>query len=233
MKHGTLIGLIIILALIAAMAVFYFIGQNRIQVLSEKIYALENENDTLYSKIASRDMEIFGSIIRISSLKDSLSTSEAEIMGLKSDLNTIKRDYGNLADSIGKIPVDESYRFLTQEAYPYEGELLFPFNEPQVNRIHIAFLENVSLIALNINLEDQIGRREYQLAIKDTITQEQATQISLMNDTRNDMEIVIENRNTTIEEKNGEIKKERRRKRFWQITGGVAIIAVAILAGGA
>lgn len=225
-------GLSLLVLLIVAIGVLYYVAQKKINTLNEHVYNLEMNNDSLYNNISARDEKIGERERRIVILKDSLIVSETETYTLKHKLNELKKDYGALKDSVLNIPVDESYRFLTEIAYPYEGDKTFPFNKPQVKHIHIAYLENRSLKTMNTNLEAQVSRKEYQLAIKDTIFLNQQQQIQFMENTRKDMDNIIQSKDTIIQNKEKEVKKERHRKHFWQIAGGAVLVIVAILAAG-
>jgi len=186
-------------------------------------------NDSLKRNIKDKDNEIAIKDARIVGLKDSISLSIQKFKVIENRYIKLKGQYSALSDSVASIPTDSSYRFLTSVAYPYEGIMKYPFNEPQVKCIHLTFLEKKSLGDINYNLIAQVKEKDYQLEIKDTIISEQERKGMIMELMRTEFETIINNSNKIIDINNKEIKKERRQKTMWQITTGAVVIGFSAL----
>lgn len=186
-------------------------------------------NDSLKRNIRDKDINIALKDARIDELKDSISLSIRKIKIIEKKYNKLRGQYNDLSDSVASIPTDSSYRFLTDVAYPYQGIMRYPFNEPQVKGIHLTFLEKKSLGDLNYNLIAQVKEKDYQLEIKDTIISEQERKVIIMEMMRVEFETIINNNNKIIDINNKEIKKAHRQKTMWQIITGAVVIGFSAL----
>ena len=205
-------------------------NQSARRKLIEKITGVNIENDILHNDIKKRDTMIMIKELRIAALEDSLKDSEKSYQLLKSQYRHLQGDYSDLADSLLKIPTDSSYDFLQHTAYPYPGELEYPFNEPQVKSIHLTFLEKISLEGMNANLVQQVAGCENQLALKDDIAEEVEGEMMLMKENRSSLEEIVDNKDEIIKFQDKQIDKSGKRKGFWKVTSGVLGVIVLILA---
>ena len=203
--------------------------RDRANDLVERVTGLNVRNDLLLQDIKIRDSLIVQKDLRIQRLQDSIAASEDRSISLEGKYGHLKGEYDKLADILLKIPADSSYKFLTKVAYPYNGQLKYPFNEPQVKGIHKTFLEKESLEYMNGNLLVQLKEKDVQLDLKDTTVYEYQLSMKMMENNREDLDKVIQNKDKEIKIKDKQIKKEHKGKRFWQIAGGAIIIVLAVL----
>lgn len=223
----------IILIVVFAISLFFIIpGRSEMDSMSERIATLDADNDLLYKDINKRDRLIETKDLRITELEDSLGASIMRAWDLEYDYGALEADFKDLSDSLQAIPGDTSYRFLADQAYPYPGDLKYPFNELQVKGIHKTFLENIKYDEMNLNLLSQISEKDYQLEVKDTIVHEQAAEMILMDESRMALDSIILNKDQIIEVQGEHIHKVKRRKTFWQIITGAAIVLTAVAVGG-
>lgn len=198
-----------------------------ISEMVERITGLNVENDILQRDVKARDSLIIKKEMRIREIQDSLKISEAATMRLKVDYGHLNKKYNEIAERLIGISTDSSYRFLTLEAYPYEGQLKYPFNEPQVRGIHMTYVQKIELEGLNMNLTSQIKEFEKQLSFKDTVYAETSKILAMTKASRGDLDKVIDNQGQIITDQAKQIKKETNRKKFWRIATGV-VTAIGI-----
>lgn len=204
--------------------------RHQIEGMVERITGLNVRNDILHEDIKKRDSTIIAKENRIREIQDSLKQLEAESRRLSSNYKRLQTKYEALADSLLKISTDSSYSFLIHEAYPFKGEMKFPFNEPQVRGIHLTYLQKTELLGLNANLTSQVNTFQAQLALKDTMIVETSKVMSMMKSNRKDLEKVATNQTSIIDEKDKQINKERNGKTFWKVTTGILSIVAIVLA---
>jgi hypothetical protein len=196
----------------------------------EKITGLNVQNDILNTDIKDRDSVLIAKDERITSLQDSLHTSQGRLSSLNQVYVDLEEEYQGLSDSLLTVPVDSSYDFLTQEAYPYQGELKYPFNEPQVKGIHLTFLEKLTLKDINGIMRDQIKELTFQTQVQDSVVVEYSESVELLKADTTDMRQIIDNKDQIIEVQEKNIKKQKRKKTIWQIIGGAIIVLLAGIA---
>jgi hypothetical protein len=226
------VGILVLIVLLGFSILRGACNRQQMEELTERVAGLNVRNDILRQGISKRDSLIIQKDGRIAELKDSILISVRKLTKLKSDYSYLKAEYESLSDDLLVIPVDSSYDFLVNEAYPYEGHRKYPFNEPQVKGIHLTYLENISLVDMKGNLIDQINELGSQLQVKDMIVDEQDIQLMLMKQTHQDLDSIVDNKDEVIEVKDKQIKKERRNKTIWQTTMGVLIVVLSIFAVG-
>ena len=203
--------------------------RDRANDLVERVTGLNVRNDILQQDVKARDSLMVKKDLRIQRLQDSIASSQNRSISLEGKYGHLKSEYDKLADILLKIPTDKSYKFLVEEAYPYEGQMKYPFNEPQVKGIHKTFLQKESLEDMNGNLLVQLIEKDVQLVLKDTTVYEYKESMMVMENNRQNLDSIIINKDELIEIKDKQIKKEHRRKRFWQIAGGVIVVVLAVL----
>lgn len=223
------VGTIILVALFMLSIVKGGCQRSEIENMVERITGLNVQNDILNNDIKERDSILSAKDRRIVILRDSLSVSLSREKILKTEYGRLEREYGTLAESLIKIPADSSYEFLTTVAYPYEGDLKYPFNEPQVKGIHLTYLEKETLETMNDNLMATIKEKDFQLADLEGITQTNTEQMALLDQNQKDYAKELTNKDEIIQIQEKEIKKERNKKTFWQVTGGAIILLLAVL----
>jgi hypothetical protein len=226
------IGVLVLLVFFILSLVRNGCDRTSLEDMVEKVTGLNVRNDILMEDVKERDSLLIAKDHRIIELQDSLGASDMRVGDLEYDYDALEAEYDHLSDSLLTIPVDTSYEFLVDEAYPYPGHLRYPFNEPQVKGIHLTFLENIQLDEMNLNLLTQIDERDYQLDVKDTVVYEQAEAMMLMAESRESLDSIIINKDEVIEIQDEQIDKVKKSRTFWQIATGVILGLLAALAIG-
>jgi hypothetical protein len=215
-------GLLLLLGIFVASMLSLGSQRREISELSKTISALNTKNDLMFEDIRIRDSLILIREGKIGEIRDSLVIEQRAGRVMKDKYEVLKRKYEALADSLLNVTADSSYSFLIREAYPFTGPMKYPFNEPQVRGIHLTFLQKSQLEGMNVNLTGQISLYERQLALKDTLCSETSKVLAMVKQTNQDLKTVIGNKDLVIGEQERQIKREHRRRIFWQITSGVA-----------
>ena len=89
----------------------------------------------------------------------------------------LERRYNELEARVLQVPVEDSYQFLIQRAYPFQGEKRYPFNEPQVKGIHLTWLQNAGLQEQNTSLLKQIEQMDGVLEVSEKTVQTLTAQV--------------------------------------------------------
>ena len=226
------IGVLVLLVFFTLSLIRNGCDRGDMEEMVERVTGLNVKNDILFQDVQDRDSLLLARNNRIIVLQDSLGASITEVDDLEYDYTVLEADYESLSVSVPEIQVDTSYQFLVDEAYPYPGHLKYPFNEPQVKAIHRTFLEKIKLDEMNLNLLTQIDEKDYQLDVKDTVVYEQAEAMTLMAESRVDLDSIIINKDEVIEIQAEQIKKKDRGKTFWQVVSGTILVILAAVAVG-
>jgi hypothetical protein len=227
------VGLVVIILLFVVSISRSGCDRAEMESMIQRITGLNVQNDILNNDIVVRDSLLHSKEQRILDLEDSLILSDVRFNDLEVDKGTLEDELRHLSDSLLQVPVDTSYSYLTQEAYPYRGVKEYPFNEPQVRGIHLTFLEHLKLQDISAVMEDQIDELLLKAHMQDTIAIENKVAMALMIENRQDLEQIIDNKDGVIEEKDKVIKKVKSRKTLWQIiAGSILVVFTAIAAGG-
>jgi hypothetical protein len=226
------VGLLLVIVLLAISIARSGCDRSDIEELIEKVTGLNVQNDILNNDIKARDTILMQKEHRILGLLDSIDQSEGRFKRLERTYTHLEDEYQSLSDSLLTIPADTSYEYLQTEAYPYQGELKYPFNDPQVKGIHLTFLEKLTLADMNTILQDQVGELSFISDTKDSVTEEyQASMLMLKKDT-SDMRQIIGNMDQIIEVQGDHIRKRKKKDRRWKIIGGAVIVILAAFAAG-
>jgi len=221
-----IIGAIILLTMLILSFINNGCSRQEANELFEQVTGLNIKNDLLRKDIEKRQQEGIFKDMTIATYRARLKVKEDENEKLKNDNNRLKRQRERDLVDIISIPVDSSYSFLTKVAYPYKGELKYPFNEPQVKFIHLTYLERLNLQEQNDNLVSQITNYESQLLLKDTIYEKKIMQLDLANKSISDYEEIIINKDEEIALKDQELAKKGNGL-LWKIAVGVlAVITI-------
>jgi len=226
----------VIIGIMAIVVFFAFIkaGSEKRQAVRDAgaLAVVDARNIQLHVAIIDRDIRLAKKDIHIESLQDSLATSSQRVDSLEAGYDVLESNFEDLEESLQNVPIDTSYRFLTDEAYPYKGQMKYPFNAPQVKGIHLTYLERNTLGEMNITLKDILEEKDYQLMVQDTTVNEQEQKMSLMEETRADLEETVGNKDEEIDIKDSQLKKQKSKKTFWQVaTLVIGVIFAAFAAG--
>lgn len=207
--------------------------QKKIESLVKQITGLDVLNELLATDVNSRDSLISSHDSIYALLQDSLYQSRGRLKNIQAEFGRLEAKYEHLSDSLTDVPADTSYSFLVNEAYPYTGQMKYPFNEPQVKGIHLTYLEKEQLSDMNENLLAQVDENQTRIMYQDTLVDEQAAEILQMKSNRQDLDSILINKDQIITMQDKQIHKERIGKRIWQtLTGVVMIIFTAFALGG-
>lgn len=226
------VGVLVLVALVIMSAVNNGCNRTQLENMVEKVTGLNVKNDILQSGIKIRDSVLIAQNDSIQRLKDEITVSKSNESQLALENVKIKRKYNDLASILIKIPADSSYAFLDRVAYPYLGEKKYPFSDPQVKGIHKTYLEHEQLLSLNENLQEQKDELSYQIELHGALELETSSSMMVMQETRRDLEEIIENKDGIIATNEKALKKAKRRA-FWAKVGiGAGALIIGFIAGG-
>ena len=202
--------------------------RNKAIELAGKITGLNLKNIILKENIAEKDQELVINKIERDSLKAVIKGLNENTKVLEDNEIAVRSDLRAIKDSLMNVPADSSYKFLQTQAYPYPGELKYPFNEIQTRNIHLDYLENKGLITLNENLTNQINICKETLHVKDEIMIKYGSDVINLLSQKGDHEEIIDNKNEEIELLTEQTDTERKKKGFWKVVSGI-LAGLAIL----
>lgn len=225
------VGIIVLALLFVVSLVQNGCSRSELNHMVEKITGLNVQNDILKKDISEKDSLLIASKDSVRVLKDSIFKVQSRTRALEFENVRLGREYNSLAAELIKISADSSYSFLDREAYPYGGVKKFPFSEPQIKGIHKTYLEKEQLLAMNNNLESQKEELFKEIALRDALEVEVSSAMNVMQETRRDMEQIIENKDEEIKMKEKQAKKQKRRNVLKIIGVGIASLIVGFVAG--
>jgi hypothetical protein len=205
--------------------------RDEIADLIQRTTGLNLENDILHNHIDERDSMLIKKEEVIDNLQAAIQRSEGKVNGMVTAYAKLNDKYDHLADSILTIPADSSYRFLDFQAYPSRGIRKFPFSGDQVQRIHLTWMERISLSDMNLNLKDRIHELNDQLLLKDSVAINSEQKMVLMQASTRDYQEIIINKDEIIEGQDDFIKKKKKQTKIGRFVAGAVIVILAILAG--
>lgn len=191
---------------------------------------LNVENGLLMDEVNARDSILFAKDEIIEDLEAAIDRSETSVSKLVDHYTRLYTRYASLADSIAQIPVDSSYSYLNETAYPLPGLKEFPFSEKQVNAMHITYVEHGSLSKMHTALKDRIHELNGQNLLRDSIITERTAQVDTLRKTQDNLEMIVMNQLQQVDMLTTHIDKEKKQNRFWKIAGGVVIAILAAIA---
>lgn len=225
-KLITIIGLLVILLI--SMGINYH-QRNQRDKMIEHITRLNTLNEQLRLQVEGRDKLIENRLQYIQTIEDSLIVVKGELSNLKDQYKQLEGDYEDLQDEVNNIPPEESYAFLRNVAYPFSGELKYPFNELQVQGMHLTYIQKNQQDYMIGNLKSQVDVCQKEVGLHEMTNKELKGVISDMEDTRADLEQIIDNKDEEIKIHNREVRRQKRRKVLYQITTVIAVGAAVIL----
>jgi hypothetical protein len=147
--------------------VFLIIGIVALFMINLDQKTLRERQDTviadlqLKNKSLEEEIKVYNHIIitsrgKLKASRDSVAILKANFEKLQVGYSHLKFAYEDLKKAIKETPPDESYKFLMVTAYPYPGNLEYPFNALQVNAMHLTYMERNIFKEMNLNLEGQV-----------------------------------------------------------------------------
>jgi len=222
------------LILIFILFVISFIsnGCNREQAnkLFQKVTGLDLQNDILSLRNRTLEDSLNKEITIRLNLEQSKALLEQERIKLLADNKNLKKRLNDIPTWLLNMPVDSSYKFLTDTAYPFAGEKKFPFNEPQVKNIHADYLENATLTGLVATLEDQLVNCEEIGDNRDSLVLSFEKSYKTASKQKENLENIVDNTEKKADLYKQEMDKNNRGKKFWRATTAIGSIIILILA---
>lgn len=218
----SLFGLLALLFIIAAS--MNGCNRKRANTLSIQLAKIKAENSMMKNEIASLHIEIEDKELLQDSLKFAYNEKVIELDKLKSDHKALTKELDKLKDDLVKVPAEESYQILITEAYPFPGEMKFPFNEPQVKNIHLNWIENGNLKMQNLNLSDQVLKSELMIDDLENLNKACEDKYDLLSKRENQYRNLLDNTEQALFLSEKELAKIRRsNKALYYGIGGSAL----------
>ena len=193
--------------------------------LGRQIDVLNARAAALQEQVKEREAIIRQKEHHIIIAEDSINVLQELAKELKGEYKQLEGVLEELAGKVGDIPPDSSYAFLQEEAYPFRGDLKYPFNERQVQGIHLTYLQKRQQDIMLVSLKRQLDVCEEEKQLHHGVSTELRGIIDLMEQNKADVE---QRHAIEIERRDKEIRREVRRKRLWQ-AGAVVAAAAAII----
>lgn len=193
-----------------------------INILVERVTGLNIDNDVLKKRTRAQDSLIWLKEKQILNLEYLARAQADSNKVLKVENSSLQASYDALAEKVLKTPPDTSYAFLDKHAYPFPGEKKYPFNEMQVQGMHLTFLQNKGLNEINSNLKEQVDGCEALVAIQDETLAQIEEKNTIVNARQATMMERLDNREEVIQVQQEQIKKDKRRK-IWRTVRDVSV----------
>jgi len=214
-------------------AVFVLIGaltfqsirlSNKISKLNSTDSALTIAKEHLVHKQDSIDLLCKQSLF-LKFKADSLGLLVAD---LQADNDSLNNELDSALAVIDSIPPEDSYIFLQDSAYNYPGELEYPFNARQVTEIHRAYIENIMIKKINVNLATTVNILRKQNETQDSLISNQYVQLSIYSDMVNSLRGVVTTQEVANNQLNKQLNKERKLKILFEGATAVGVIFILI-----
>lgn len=219
----------LLLIVVFGLTVCYILRKSKFQDLENAQKELIEKNEDLAKEVAEQDSLLKANERITIILTDSILIQKRITANLKKDYENLKKQYKEVIDGLAEISADSSYQFLTEIAYPYEGEKKYPFNEPQVKEIHVTYIEREQLHFLNASLISQVWSQDLEISMQEARYGQARRSIDIMVASRKNLDTVIQNQDRIIELQIQETKREKRKKILWQVGTGVAFLVGLII----
>ena len=202
------IAVLVIVILLAISIISNGCNRQEANELFERVTGLNVQNDILKKNIKQRRQDIIKKDSIITEKNNQIAVKEMEYDDLKAELNDLKKQRENIPEEIIKLPTDSSYEYLTKVAYPFPGELKYPFNEPQVKAFHVTYFERISLLKENKVLTSLMENSEDRLLLKESVFREVDSKYNLAVENLSGYEEMIDNKDEIIILQKEEIDKK-------------------------
>jgi len=161
-------------------------------------------------------------------MKDRVDSLNVIIGNLEKQKTNLSNKLDSALNVIDTIPPDDNYKYLQEVAYPYQGELKYPFNGIQVTEIRKDFTRVDGLQKINLNLETTVIKLKTQSLTKDSIITNQDLQIDLYKDINSSCQDLVAIKTDQIKDLNKDIKKQKRITYFLQTISMAEAIYILI-----
>jgi len=229
MQNG---GKIAILAIVVLLILFWFgnkISNNQESEYEKEIAIIETKNELLSSENAGLLSE--NEVIKDENnvLQKRYDSSEEERDALAGKLEDAENERDSIKDIIQVAPINELYTYLDQIRYPFSGEKLYRFNEPQVRKI-TQDVKDYDVVKREMGiLEKSVAQSDVMIAIGDSIRAKLQRQVINLEEVNLNNDDIILNLEQVQELSEDEIRRLKN-KLFWR-TAGLIAVDVLIVAG--
>lgn len=228
------VSIIILMLLFSVSVVMNGCNRERANELVEKITGLNVKNDLLKHNLKETADALIAEQRSRDSLMRVIHNQDKIIDSQKDTIKKLEIEKQKIVEDLLKIPVEESYKFLQTEAYPYTGILKFPFNEPQVKGIHLTFLEHQNLEKQVISLGTLTKEQEQMIALKESEAQILKRQFGLTKQSIESYQELAKNNVEIIETYEKQNKQLTKQAKFYRtalpIGTGIGFILGIIIA---
>ena len=195
--------------------------------LVQRVTGLDVENDILRTTIRERSRLIKTYKDSIEMIQTDIFIQDQVIAEKEKEIVYHKKNTKRLIDQAKNMPKSEIYEFLDTQAYPDTGKKEFLFSEGQTRQIHITYIESISCTELVSQQDDLISGLALQVDHKNEQIKQMENSILLYASNIRSYENISENHEEIIDIQDKLLKREKRKKTFWQIIAGIAT-AIAV-----
>ncbi len=198
--------------------------------LAESLTELNVKNDLLAKDNKALDKRLKEEAAWRVTYENKAKLLEADKQRVTVENTKLKNKLKDIPDWLNKIPADSSYQYLIQIAYPYSGEMKYPFNSPQVKDIHKNYAENVIYTALVDTLDAQLLNCEVLTSLKDSINKSLHRSLLGVTAQKDNMNVLLGN---YVEKEKLYVKENNKLHRhvlFYKITTGAAVVIALLVA---
>lgn len=224
MKRFQNIVIVVLLLLLAGSILFGYRERKKRITAQIAIHDLHRDYKALQKDILKNDSISKAKDKEIAHLNTVINQQGEEGEKIKQDLRTIRIKYRVLLAQVKETPPDSSYAFLTQVAYPYDGELRYRFNRDQVKAIHMTYIKYKGAEEVELKLIQQVDNLTARIRTRDTLTLYLTQKNRYEQKKYEDCQKIVAGKDKEIALMNQGHKKEKRRKNFWK---GTAIVSIA------
>lgn len=191
--------------------------------LVERITGLNIQNDILRDSIDYREKQIKNLRDSIDRAADTLIVLVHENKKLKSKISVLEKEKRDVRANAEKMSSDSSYAFLNNEAYPFDGEKKYLFNEPQIKEIHLTYLDNIACQGILKETNSLVDNLNDQLSLKDSQIEQLESSLILHSENIMAYSRIVDNKDEEVTLYQKELKEEKKKTLFWKIAGGIGI----------
>lgn len=220
---GKIIRAVIITVVVMGAA---YLTQTYLDKVNTNVERYENSIDSLNRVIAERDIMIQHLDVTIEGFNEKTDSLLKEIQLLKKNNVELQDSLDSIIEEIDSIPANESYEYLVNTAYPFEGKGSFVFNDTQIRGIRVTYQENKLLKIKEINLEKIVEQFEFIVYYKDSLISVSEYQRNMLELNQQALQELVDANQKAIDY----WKSEATRQKKITITGGTILGGLLILA---
>ena len=198
--------------------------------LVEKITGLNVYTDILKKQNAELNIRIDSINSAYKKIQSKLIKSDSIRLYYQNALSDLRHERDSLKDFIIKTPTNVLYDWLNEVRYPYDGEGVYKFNQPQVNDIYFVTKDYDIVKNENETLVSDIGQCNYQLVLKDSLLNNRVESMMLLRSELGNSDKIILNLEQKAELTEKQVKQYKRKLFWWKVGTGTAIVAGILIA---